>query len=275
MKLWDARYIQTCLHLDQHSQKTITHFKLKPMNAFLRKSLGFAMLFLTNKEILAQIDLGKYEIGLTGGVFIYQGDLTPSRFGSFTTLKPAVNLFVNRIMNSSFSLRSSLFYGTLRGDDATYSHPAWRQQRNFNFHSPVLEFSELLVWNAWSTNRKLTPYLFGGVGLSFLNIQRDWSRFNGEFFVLENLSSRLIEDMAHKTPRLIPVLPVGAGVRYAVSKKFAAIAETSYRFTRTDYLDGFSKAANAEFYDHYQSITVGAVYTFGKKSALNCPTIAQ
>jgi Domain of unknown function (DUF6089) len=246
------------------------------MNAFLPKGPALALLcFILSSRIYAQVDFSKFEIGLTGGVFIYQGDLTPARLGSYATLKPTVNLFVNRILNPDISLRTSLFYGGLKGDDAIYSHPAWRRQRNFNFTSSVFELSELLVWNAWSTNKKLTPYLFGGVGLSFLNIKRDWSRFNGEFFLLEDLSARLAEDQAHSTPKLIPVLPVGAGIQYSISKKLSVIAETSYRLTRTDYLDGFSKAANPQFYDHYQSHTIGILYRFEKKSALNCPTIVQ
>ena len=243
------------------------------MNALLRKGIGVALLFFFgNSETFAQVDLSKFEIGLTGGVFVYQGDLTPSPIGSYRTLRPAVNLFVNRILNPSFSLRTSLFYGGLSGNDAAYKIPEWRQQRNFNFTARALELSELLLWNAWSTDRKFTPYVFGGIGLSFLNIKRDWSQFNGEFFSAEDLASRLAEDLAQNPPKLIPVVPIGIGLRYSITKNLSAIAETAYRFTRTDYLDGFSKAANPDLYDHYQSHTIGVLYKFGKKSNLNCPT---
>jgi opacity protein-like surface antigen len=160
----------------------------------------------------------------------------------------------------------------LSGNDAAYKIPEWRQQRNFNFRTSNLELSELLVWNAWSTERKFVPYLFGGIGLSFLNIKRDWSQFNGEFFTGENLGSRLAEDISHNTPKVLPDVPVGIGVRYSVTKNLSLMGETAYRFTRTDYLDGFSKAGNPQLYDHYQSHTIGVLYKFGKKSELNCPT---
>jgi hypothetical protein len=244
------------------------------MNTFLRKGLGLALLFfIGNNKSHAQVDWSKIEIGLTGGIFVYQGDLTPSQFGSYRTMRPTVNLFVNRILNPSFSLRTSLFYGGLSGNDAAYQNPEWRQQRSLLFTAKNFELSELLVWNAWSTDRKLVPYLFGGIGLSFLNIERDWSNFNGEFFTSEDLSSRLAEDLAHETPVLIPIVPVGAGIQYSLNKKLSLIAETAYRFTRTDYLDGFSKAGNPRLYDHYQSHTIGILYKPGKKSPLNCPTI--
>jgi hypothetical protein len=247
------------------------------MNAFLRKGVGIALLFFANSEIHAQINLSKLEIGLTGGIFIYQGDLTPSQFGSYRTLRPTANLFVNRILSASFSLRTSLFYGGLNGNDAAYKNPEWRQQRNFNFVTHPLELSQMIVWNAWSTDRRITPYLFGGVGLTFLNVKRDYRNFNGEFFAArgEDLFARLQEDIAHKTPKILLVAPVGIGVQVALTKKLSVIAESSYRFTRNDYLDGFSKAANPEYYDHYQSHTIGVLYKFGKRSNLECPTVVR
>ena len=248
------------------------------MNAFLRKGCGLALLFLfANNQTHAQVDLSKFEIGLTGGTFVYQGDLTPSPVGSYRTLRPAVNLFINRILSPSFSLRTSLFYGGLNGNDAAYKNPAWRQQRNFNFITHPLELTEIIVWNAWSTDTKITPYVFGGLGLTFLNIKRDYKNFNGEYFAAqgEDLFARLQEDIAHKTPKLLPVVPVGVGVQIALTKKLSLIGETSYRFTRTDYLDGFSKAANPQYYDHYQTHTIGVLYKLGKRSNLECPTIIR
>jgi len=247
------------------------------MNAFLRKGIGIAFLFFGNSKTYAQIDFSKLEIGATAGAFVYQGDLTPSAIGSYRTMRPTINLFVNRILSPSFSLRTSLFYGGLHGNDASYKNPAWRQQRNFNFTTHPLELTEMIVWNAWSTDRKITPYVFGGVGLSFVNIQRNYSNFNGEYFsnLGEDLASRLQEDIAHKTPKAIPVAPVGIGVQISLTRNLSLIGESSYRLTRTDYLDGFSKAANPGLYDHYQSHTIGVLYKFEKKSSLNCPTIVR
>lgn len=247
------------------------------MNAFQKKGFGIALLLFACSETYAQINLSKLELGLTAGTFIYQGDLTPSQFGSYRTLRPAVNLFINRILNPSFSLRTSLFYGGLNGNDAAYKYPEWRQQRGFNFITHPLELTEMIVWNAWNNNRKITPYAFGGIGFSLLNIRRSWSNFNTEYFSAhgEDLYSRLQEDIAHKTPKILPVVPVGIGVQVVVSKKLSLIGETSYRLTRTDYLDGFSKAANPAFYDHYQSHTIGVLYKFGKSSNLDCPTTVR
>ena len=112
------------------------------MNAFCKKLLGIALLFLgIEVQTFCQFDLRNYELGLSAGTFIYQGDLTPARFGSYRTPGANVNIFVNRILNPSFTLRTNLAFGKLRGDDAKYSNPEWRQQRNFNFSSSVFELS--------------------------------------------------------------------------------------------------------------------------------------
>ncbi len=225
----------------------------------------------------AQPDFSKFEVGISAGTFIYQGDLTPSRPGSYKTLKPGLSIYVNKIISPTFSLRTNLSFGKLKGDDAKYSIPEYRQQRNFYFKSPVFEVSELIVADLLKNNMArqysgFSPYLFGGIGFSFLNIKRDWSRFNAEYFSAESSTlAGLVADQQHSLPKLIPVLPMGVGIRYAVSKKFSISAETAYRFTFTDYLDGFSKAANDSRKDSYQSHTVGLIYQFGKRSSLKCP----
>ena len=226
----------------------------------------------------AQTAFSKFEIGINAGTFIYQGDLTPSRLGAYRTLKPDLTIFVNKLINPTFSLRTSLSFGKLKGDDSKYSIPEYRQQRNFLFKSPVFEVSELIVADLLKNNLtrqypRLSPYVFAGIGFSFLNINRDWTRFNAEYFSAETSTIQgLAADQQHSPPKLIPVIPLGAGVRYPVSKKISITAETSYRFTFTDYLDGFSKAANDSRKDSYQGHSIGLIYQFGKPSSLKCPS---
>src|SRR5262245_55206725 len=121
-----------------------------------------------------QSDFSKFEIGINAGVFVYQGDLTPSQLGSYKTLKPELNFFVNKIISPVFSLRTNLVLGGLKGDDARYSVREYRQQRNFNFKSPAFEISELLIADPFKKNmsrssRGLSPYLIAGLGFSILN----------------------------------------------------------------------------------------------------------
>lgn len=226
----------------------------------------------------AQFLVPKHEIGLGVGMFIYQGDLTPEDAGAFKTPGFAFNIFYNRLLSRSFSLRTNLVHGKLTADDANYKTPEWRKERAFRFGTRVTEISELLVWNILGNNygeRKIiSPYIFGGIGISALRITRDWSNINYDYFAGEpTLLEGLAEDSTHTLPSTIGVIPVGIGFRYPVTDKLSLMAEGSYSFTFSDYIDGFSKASNPHKNDFYSSISLGIIYTFGKRSTLDCPII--
>lgn len=226
-------------------------------------------------ELSAQSFLSKLEFGAQAGTFIYQGDLTPSRFGSFKT--PGLQLGVSASMplNNFLSARANFSFGKIRGDDAKYAHPEWRQHRNLNFRSPVFEVAALVKWDVMGNARSsmgFSPYLFGGVGLSFLRVRRDASNFDGEYFSAENaVTAGLSADLDHSTPRSLLVFPVGAGVRYPLTEFISLNAEAAYRFAFNDYIDGFSQAGNAARKDHYHSISVGVLYRFRSSGAVKCP----
>lgn len=246
------------------------------MNAFLRKSSNVLAAILVSTTAFGQMNLSKFEFGVMGGVFIYQGDLSPSPIGSYRTPGIQMNLFATRLFGPAIGLRTNLAIGKLKGDDAAYENPEWRSQRALRFSGTLAELSELLLWYPRGNDKRLAPYVYGGVGVSFLKISRDWSRFNGEYFSGEpDLHSGLAEDIAHDPPSVIPVLPVGIGLQYGINNKFAVVAETAYRLTTSDYIDGFSKAANPGLKDHYLNHSIGIVYKPGSRSALDCPPKVQ
>src|SRR5205085_9589347 len=92
----------------------------------------FSLIGLINTST-AQTTLPKYEAGLRLSALAYQGDLSPSVVGSYKTPTLGFGAFVTKNLNRSFSIRANLGYAKLRGDDAAYSKPDWRQERNFNF----------------------------------------------------------------------------------------------------------------------------------------------
>jgi hypothetical protein len=188
-----------------------------------------------------------------------------------------MNIFASKLFSPSFALRANLAFGSLKGDDAKYSHPDYRQQRNFNFTSPVLEISGIAEWNILGRNyisRGFSPYVFAGIGYGFLKIKRDYSRLNLEYFGDgSEIVTGLAADALRPLPNGVLVLPVGAGARYYLSDRIGISAETSFRIMSNDYLDGFSQAANPSKGDHYYSHTIGVVYRLGKKNTLGCPVM--
>lgn len=243
------------------------------MKTVFRNPLLFCLL-ASGTAAKAQLPVSKYEAGINIGTFIYQGDLTPSALGSFKTPGWVLGLNGSRRLSNAFSVRADLNFGKLRGDDAKYAHPVYRQQRAFTFKSRVVELTGMLVWNALGTNHLFSPYLFAGAGVALLNIRRDYSHFNATYFYNEpEVSTGLDADVAHGLPKVLPILPAGVGVRYALTPNIALSTEAAYRLSFTDYLDGFSQSANPSKNDHYYKYSVGVHYILGKRNILDCPVL--
>lgn len=242
------------------------------------KATAAAIAFCMSISAQAQPINPKYEFGVNLGFLVYQGDLTPEQLGSFKTQKFSLGFHASKLLSSSFSVRANLVFGRLKGDDALYSYPEYRQQRNFNFTSPVTELTGQLVWNPLGRNyieKGFSPYLFAGAGFSFLKIKRDWSNIDASYFGSEtsDIWTGLAADSAYTLPRIIPVVPLGVGVKYFFTSKLAVNAEASYRLSYTDYLDGFSQSANPQRNDHYLNYSIGLLFRVGKKNAFKCPVM--
>ena len=242
------------------------------MNTQLRSGIAIAILLLNfTVPVMAQWKLNQFEWGLSGGMAVYQGDLTPSVAGSYRTAKPAFSLMAIRPLNTRLGIRAIASFARLQGNDALYDQPEYRQHRNFNFSATAMELSGQLVWTALPS-KKFTPYAFTGLGIAFTRIRRDASGFNAEYFANEPaVQEGLAEDMNRRSPRLLPVLPIGIGFRYEFTDKISLFTESSYRLTDSDYLDGFSRAANSKRKDHYQTHMLGIIFRPGKRSGLDCP----
>lgn len=213
--------------------------------------------------LFAQSDAPTLEVGAGAGALIYQGDLTPSPAGSYRTVRPAFQLWAAHSLTDRLSLRLQWLQGSLHGDDARYASPAWRQERALAFSTRLGEVSLLAVYRL-NSNGALQPYVFGGVGYAFVNVQRDASHFNSSFFADDKrVTDGLAYDLAQSPARGVPVVPLGAGLRYSLSPTLSVYAESAYRLSHTDYLDGFSQVGNPQRFDHYQSYNVGISYRLG------------
>ncbi len=217
-------------------------------------------------------------VGLNAGLYVYQGDLTPDLLGSFRTIKPGFSLFAKKPINHFLAARLHMSFASLQGNDSRYNNPEYRQQRNFYFFSPLMEFSGQLVWNIRGRNYDdygIMPYVFSGAGVSIINTKKDYSRMNGSYFgESSDVLTGLVADNAHGASHAIFSVPVGVGAEYPLSERFSVNIETSYRFIFTDYLDGFSQAANPKLKDHYHSTSAGLIYKFKNKiKGVGCPVV--
>jgi hypothetical protein len=247
------------------------------MSSILRAkmAIGFVITMATQKT-LAQFTPSKWEIGINGGALIYQGDLSESPFGYTNCIKPSVELWLSKSLDAYFSVRANLLQSSLYANESTYATPEWRGHRNFTFNSSVTEISAEFVWDLnGKTYRegmhRFSPYFFAGAGIALLNIYRNWSRFDTSYFDSKSVTAiGLGMDTLHKTPTVLPVIPIGGGLRYMLTNHLFINAEATYRITTSDYIDGFSFSGEPEKKDHYYGLTLGISYRFGS-DGINCP----
>jgi hypothetical protein len=241
-------------------------------------AVSVIILALACPAAIAQFSKSKYELGLNLGTLVYQGDLTRSWKGDYKSLKPAIGVFVSRTLDPYFALRASLHLGKIATDESDYSTPAWKRLRAFKFSTPITELSSTLVFNFLGDNitdnfHRLSPYIFAGAGATFLNVKRDWSNLNRTAYDSKSdVQAGLVIDSAHSLPRVIPVIPIGGGLRFIISPQFALNAEGAYRFTTTDYFDGFSHAGNPRKRDSYYGLSLGISYRLG---GYKCPKVLR
>jgi opacity protein-like surface antigen len=245
------------------------------MNDVRKVMMVGLVLLLIGKNGKAQYSsASKYELGVDVGTLIYQGDLSTSRFGFTKTLRPALGISLSRKLDNYFSLRGNFTVGKLVVDEAKQSSPAYHQTRRFQFKTPINELSAMLLWNVPGENsHRLTYYFMAGAGLNFTKVKRDWSRTDTTN--LDHTSAFAIglnADTLHRTPRVVPVLPVGAGLRLQLSPAWALRSEFVYRFTSSDYLDGFSRSVNHKTKDQYYGLSIGISYRFGA-DPYRCPKV--
>jgi|GEM_PF-1209264 len=216
------------------------------------------------------------EIGISAGPLVYQGDLSPSPAGAWKTARPALSAQATRITGARSALQASLLLGGLRGDEARYPSPAYRQERSLAFRTRVLELSAGGRWaplGGFDGSRLVTPYLTGQTGLALLRVRPDASGMNGSFAPTENAAilPLLAADMAHRKPGLLPFASLGVGVRRQVADRWMMTLESGYRWTRSDHVDGFSRLANPDSRDHYAYHSVGLAYALPCGRGTRCP----
>jgi hypothetical protein len=242
----------------------------------VKSAATFILYFFLFKPALfgQKISRGNYEFGLNTGFMVYQGDLSNGRVGSLKTQKLFLDLNVTRLLGDKFSFKVNFTAGKLKGDDSKYSEPDYKRHRNFYFTSPVYEFSGRIVYDIFGKNYSIigmAPYVSAGAGISFLDIKRDWSKLDADYFpATSDVFTGLTKDLAYDVPSSIPVFPLSAGMKFFISPKWALNAEITYRLTATDYLDGFSKSANPRYNDSYFTYGGGIIYRPGKKDPLGC-----
>jgi len=183
----------------------------------------------------------KYQLSVFAGVANYQGDLKPVVF-TFQQSQPAVQITGKIALNEHFIIRAGYAYANLYADDRF--NRDYLQPRNLNFRTSLHELHAGLEINLFSLERKrITPYLFGGVGVFRFN---PYTYEGNKKVYLQPLGTEgqgLKEYPDRKNYSLTQLcVPIGYGIKYKVNCNLTMSFEFSQRKLFTDYLDDVSSS---------------------------------
>jgi len=169
------------------------------------------------------------------GSSTYYGEL--SNPGSLIKLQPNLNVGLQMYVTPRISIRTELNWFQLKGSDAE-ANDAGRKARGLSFLDNCFEISGIGAINLFSNGNRyyrrptINFYGFAGIGLLYFN---PTAKLNGTSYSLEPLQT---EGVSYS--RVVPVIPLGLGVRLKTGPNTNIVFEGGYRKTFTDYLDDVS-----------------------------------
>ena len=209
----------------------------------MKKLLVIFLLF----PLLSTAQVG--EAGIFLGGSYYLGDLNPSKQFYRTKFAPGI-LYRQNTANDRWVFRFHLNYGRVEAYDSE-SNLSSHQQRNLDFKSSIIEFGPVVELNflpyqpgtktnMGNRNRKNgTPYIFAGINYFRMNPQ---GTYNGDWLELQAIGTEGQTPGGDKKLYSLNQIsiPVGLGLKFNLSERFAMSFEYGIRKTFTDYLDDVS-----------------------------------
>ncbi|MBP7272236.1 MAG: outer membrane beta-barrel protein [Saprospiraceae bacterium] len=206
----------------------------------MKNNIIIGLLLLLTATCSAQY----FEAGIFLGASNYSGDLDPdARARLFRETHFAGGILARYPIGEYINIRGTFSVGTLSGTDANNKEDA-RKQRNLNFRSSIQEVALLAEWNIFGydvDNKNFTPYLYAGGALFHFNPR---TQYQGEWVALQPLGTEgqgLTQYPDKQKYKLWQFsIPIGGGVKYAISESWNIGLEIGVRKTFTDYIDDIS-----------------------------------
>ena len=183
----------------------------------------------------------RFHIGVFGGLAAYNGDLTDKIFPKKVT-NGAIGITVNYELTDNIMLRGGYTYTVVGGADR-FSRKPDLVARNLSFETSISEFSVVGEYYLLNLNEyRISPYVFAGLALYHFNPYA----YNGttEKIYLKQLSTegQGLPGYADRKPYSLTqaAIPVGGGVKFAVTERLHLGLELGLRKLFTDYLDDVS-----------------------------------
>jgi hypothetical protein len=172
------------------------------------------------------------------GLANYNGEIQPSRL-TFNQSNGAVAAGATLDITNKLLLRGEYNFTRLGADDKNSIY----KTRNLNFKTLIQELDLMAEYNFWDmTEKRITPYVFGGVGIFKFSPYTTDSVYGKVY--LQPLSTEgqgLPQYPTRKVYKTVQFnVPIGGGIKYAISDDVQFGFEYGLRVLFTDYLDDVS-----------------------------------
>lgn len=186
-----------------------------------------------------------HEIGLGLGIANYHGDLQPKMFAS-EGYRPMGTVVYKFFMSPRIGLRTGVSFAQVTAADSLGDIKN-NVRRNLSFGSNIFEFHGGLEFNFLPIDilkRKVTPYIFGGIGVFYFNPYAEDNAGNKHFLrPLSTEGQGLPMYPDRKQYSLVNMsFPFGGGFKFFIGNTILITPEIGFRYTNTDYLDDVSKS---------------------------------
>lgn len=212
-----------------------------------RKKFGIAVviaLFIGIFAVVNKANAQVVEVGLTGGLSSYYGDLNPIK--PFNEAKLGFGAVVRYYQGSRWAFRFSYSNMNITASDEKVGICPERKlsfKTNINDFSLIAEFNFFDYWTG-SRRNFVTPYIFAGIGVETFNpMTLDDKELCNVLTDVDGYADgdvNKIQDGTAKYNKCAVSVPFGLGVKYSVNKRIGLALEWRVHWAWTDWLDDCS-----------------------------------
>ena len=187
-------------------------------------------------SFLAPVKAQQWFFNLQAGAANYDGELQTHKY-TFQESHPGGGIGLGYEVNPHLTLSTDILLTQISGNDK-YSNNFGSRERNANFTSNIFEWSvraEYILFDL--QDRSISPYIFAGLGIFHFNPYTNDSL--GKKVFLQKIGTEGEGMPGYPAPYKLTQLaiPLGLGLRLALSDNVRVSLEAGLRKTTTGYLD--------------------------------------
>ena len=220
--------------------------------------------------------LRRYDVGLNLGSTQVFGDIggTASEKNWFgikdlrlDETRPAIGLHVRYKIDQTYSVKFMSCFGLGKGSD----EDSRNDHRGFSYKTTIIENSFQVEYYLISEEKKYrSAAMYNRRGMlnnystfsayTFLGLGATMFFPNTDAVVRVNQNNGDVYDQIDGYGFIAVSVPLGLGVKYIIDDKWLAGAEVGYRWTTSDFLDGYKQLFNSKYNDVYYFMLFSVSY---------------